>query len=398
MVGAGLLYRVPAINNRLAWRLDAARAYVRGVLDPIEEAPTPLPYTPQASETSAVTASATATITLTPPGPTATFTPSSTPLPASVVLEAPDYVVQDWNNCGPATLVMNMSYYGWEGTQLDIARVIKPAREDRNVNIEELIYYVRNNAGWLSAEFRVGGDLDLLKAFIAAGIPPIVEEGFELDIGYWPNDDRWAGHYLLLTGYDEAAQTFIAQDSFVGADQVVSYEALDQRWKAFNRVVLLVYLPHQEETVKALLGAHWDVEVNRQAALDFAQAEIEADSQDAFAWFNLGTNLVYFEQYGQAANAFDEARNIGLPQRMFRYQFGPFFAYFHSLRTDDLLALTEYALRITENSEETLLWHGWGLYRQGDSAGAIEYFRLAYWANPTSPDALYALEFMGASP
>ena len=27
----------------------------------------------------------------------------------------------------------------------------------------------------------------------------------------------------------------------------------------------------------------------------------------------------------------------GLPQRMLRYQFGPFFAYFHTGRIDDLL-------------------------------------------------------------
>ena len=40
----------------------------------------------------------------------------------------------------------------------------------------------------------------------------------------------------------------------------------------------------------------------------------------------------------------------------------------------------------------------WGLYRQGDSAGAIESFRLALEANPFSVDAQYALEFMGASP
>ena len=50
--------------------------------------------------------------------------------------------------------------------------------------------------------------------------------------------------------------------------------------------------------------------------------------------------------------SYDQARKLGLPQRMLRYQFGPFMAYFHTQRNDDLMTLTEYALKITPNSEE----------------------------------------------
>jgi hypothetical protein len=45
-----------------------------------------------------------------------------------------------------------------------------------------------------------------------------------------------------------------------------------------------------------------------------------------------------------------------------------------------------------------LLWKGWALYNLGDNLGAIEAFRKSYWANTTSFDAQYALDFMGASP
>ena len=103
--------------------------------------------------------------------------------------------------------------------------------------------------------------------------------------------------------------------------------------------------------------------------------ETEADSTDSYAWFNLGTNLVYFEKYAQAAQAYDQARKIGLPQRMLRYQFGPFFAYFHTARIDDLLALTDYALKRTPNSEEALLWRGWAMYRKGDREEATKLFQ-----------------------
>ena len=93
-----------------------------------------------------------------------------------------------------------------------------------------------------------------------------------------------------------------------------------------------------------------------------------------------------------------QAREIGLPQRMFRYQFGPFHAYFHTNRYEDLLALTEYGLKITPNSEEANLWKGWALYNLGEPIKAVESFRDSYWANLKSFDAKYALDFMGATP
>ena len=58
--------------------------------------------------------------------------------------------------------------------------MVKPLAEDRNVNPEELVYYVRTHAGWLNAEFRVGGDIELLKQLVAAGFPVMIEESFYL--------------------------------------------------------------------------------------------------------------------------------------------------------------------------------------------------------------------------
>jgi tetratricopeptide (TPR) repeat protein len=315
-----------------------------------------------------------------------------------VTLPAPAYEQQTMNNCGPASLAMVLRFYGWDGKQADIASLIKPLDDDRNVNVEELVYYVRNRAGWLKAEFRVGGSLDLLKRLMAAGLPVMVEESFYIDQPFWPNDDLWAAHYLLLTGYDDASQTFTGQDSFHGADQKVAYATLDNYWHIFNRVYILVYRPEQEEAVKSILGGDWDPNLNRQHALATAQAEAQSNPRDAFAWFNVGSNLVFFGRYAEAASTYDTARNLGLPQRMLRYQFGPFFAYFHSGRTEDLLALTEYALQRTLNAEEALLWHGWALYRKGDTAGAAADFRKALKANPNGQDAKNALNFVGASP
>lgn len=391
-----LVYRLPGVHSRLAWRLDFALAYLRGLINPVEQVPTPLPkaetFTVRLTPTVPVASPTTAAS----PTPLATPTavPSPTPLPVSVSLPAPQWEKQDINNCGPAALAMHLRFFGWEGDQETIAQIIKPYREDRNVNVEELAYYVRNYAGWLHIQYRVGGDLNLLKRILAAGLPVMIEETFYFEEPFWINDDLWAAHYQLLTGYDESQQVFTAQDSFHGPNQSVPYSQVDSYWQAFNRVYILIYLPHQETTVKEILGDHWDVDYNRQHALAVALAETQREPENAFAWFNLGTNLVYFERYIEATDAYDRARQIGLPQRMLRYQFGPFMAYFHTGQIEELIALTEYALKITPNSEEALLWHGWAMYRKGNIAQALKDFQQALTENPNYVDAQYALDFV----
>ena len=394
------LYQIPRINRAVSWRMDIALTYARSLLRPAGKLPTPA-VNVQAGGTLPTPIAHTPTDTP-EPQPTPLFTPMPTriptPIPGRVQLTPPAYDEardkQDWNNCGPATLALYLRYYGWEGDQFDISEVIKPTRDDRNVNVDELVYYVRNHSGWLNAEFRVGGDLEMLKKLLAAGFPVMIEETFKTDRQYFVGDDLWAGHYLLVTGYDDAAQQFTVHDSEAGPNRKLTYAELDKNWQSFNRVYMLAFPAEMQPALESVLGEHWDVEINRQKALEASEKETQSDPDNAFAWFNYGTNLTYFESYNEAAAAFDTARTIGLPDRMLRYQFGPFISYFHSLRTDDLMALTEYALFITRTSEEAMLWRGWGLYRQGESQDAINLFRAALKIHPEYQDAFYAIDYV----
>ena len=397
---AGLVYQIPAVHDRLSWRVDFGLTYLRGIVFPVEALPTAIPKTRAAIVPNLSSApKTTITPTSTPEvKESSTPTPSPTSLPPAALLPAPEWEKQDINNCGPASLTMYLRFYGWESDQEEIADLLKPFPEDRNVNVEELVYYVRTQAGWLNAEYRVGGSLEMIKQFISAGIPVMVEESFYFEEPYWINDDLWAAHYFLVTGYDDNAQLFTGQDSFHGADRQVAYLELDKYWQSFNRVFILIYTADQKSLVQAILGENWDPNVNRQNALDIALSETEEDPGNAFAWFNLGSNLTYFERYIESTDAFDQARELGLPQRMLRYQFSPFIAYFHTGQLDDLIALTEYALEITPNSEEAWLWHGWAVYRSGDSIQARDDFQQALQENPNYEDAKYALEFVKENP
>jgi hypothetical protein len=418
---AYLVYQIPYVNYRLSWRLDGFETYVYSLMHPVagylptavpgkttevvsenipvdvpESASKPVVLTPTGSSATEQATSA-AILAADPteiPGPSATPQASPTPLPSRVLLQPPLWEREDWNDCGPATLSLYLKYWGWKGDQFVIQKVIKPLRADRNVNVDELTGYVHDNVTSLNAEYRVGGTVDLLRQFIANRIPVAIEESLRIDQSYLTNDDHWAGHYILITGYDDKFQVFFVQDTELGKDHVVPYKELDRAWQSFNRVYIMIYPPDQEQTVKNLVGSDWDADTNRQHALDTAKAETQSDPKNAYAWFNMGSNLVYFEKYTEAATAYDTARNLGLPQRMLRYQFGPFIAYFNGGRNDDLLSLTQYALNVTPNSEEDMLWRGWGLYRQGDKVGAVDMFTKALAARPGYGDAIYALKYV----
>jgi len=391
---AVLLLQIPAVKSAVSWRYEKFTIYVKNIIDPPGPVPTALPVTPAPStQTPEVTGALEVSTPTASPLPTATLEP----LPAQVSLPSPPYEQQTPNNCGPATLSMALHLYGWEGDQADIAAQIKPVLQDRNVNPEEMAYYVRNFAGWLNIQYRVAGDLNTLKKLLAARYPVIVESvtGLDPNDALGPSDDLWAAHYLLLTGYDDATRAFTIQDSYHGADLTISYEQLEAEREPFNNLYMLLYFPQNEAELQALLGADWDPDANRQRALDEAQAATAANPNDAYAWFNLGSDLVHFERYSEAAQAYDKSREIGLPLRMFRYQFGPFWAYFHDNRIDDLLVLTDYARGVTEMSEEAWLWYGWALYRQNDFKGAKAAWQKALSIND-SPyvDARNALEYV----
>lgn len=347
LLAAGVLLIVKA--DAFAIRFDRAATWLHFAFDPVSSpqiaASEPLPDT---------------RVLL--PSFQAVVTPAAqTLLPAKVTLAPPPFDpkkdMQGWNNCGPATLALALRYWGWQGDQTTIAGVIKPNDQDRNVNIEELAEYAQQYAG-LQAVYRVAGDLETLKRFISAGYPVIVETSFNLTESFWPGDDRWSSHFVLLTGYDDTLSTFTAQDVFNGPDTAIPYAKLNEDWRSFNYLYMVLYPADENSAVAALFGSDWSVSTNWQKAAALALAAADDESRDPFTWFNLGASLTALQQYDQAWLAFEKSRQLGLPQRMLRYQFSIFEAAYETGHASDLLALTAYALEITPNSEEAFYWQG----------------------------------------
>lgn len=395
-----LLAGAARYQTALAWRVEMARA---AVLDwrsgRSETVPTPAAQAERATPAPAATVAnsfddrprPTAQPPTALPSPTVAVPATQAPLPPQASLTGFRFEYQDINNCGPTTLAMALSYWGWEGDQQKIADLIRPVARDKNVRWDELIYYVQTQAGWLDALFRVGGTVEGVQRLIANGYPVMIATGYTVEQG-------WVGHYLLLTGYDDAAQTFTLQDATGGPDRVVPYADIDAEWQQFNRLYLVVFPLDDRGKILGLLGPEADEAANRQRALDAAQAETERDPENAFAWFNLGSNLNYFDRYAEAAQAFDQARTLGLPWRMMFYQFGPYRAYFNVGRYQDVIDVSTAALDARPDLEENFYWRGWARYMLDDAPGAVSDFRAALKVNPNFEDARASLEQLGASP
>lgn len=332
--------------------------------------------------------------------PTPTATPE--PLPTFVRLEGLHRIQQSFNNCGPANLTQVLNWYGDETSQSQAASYLKPNPEDRNVSPWQLSDYVNEFTG-LSSTAHSGGDLELLKRFVAAGYPVVIEKGYEPNT---TNSQGWFGHYLTVFGYDEEKQEFYSMDSFLPMDEKVgradSFETIDAYWKHFNRTFYVVHQPVQKAEVESILGKDMlDPMTMWEMTAIQAQSEIGANPDDPFAWFNLGTSLTRLgeltgnaEFYENGAAAFDEARTIGLPPRKLWYEFRPYIAYMKVGRFDDMLALADTILATQggQNVEETFLYKGHALLFQGDVAGAADSYKRALELNENFYPAQIALQ------
>ncbi len=313
-------------------------------------------------------------------------------LPVSYQLNGMTHIYQTWNNCGPATLTMALTFYGMEANQQTAAAWLKPNYEDKNVSPWQIAEYVNTQLpGTLRALIRQNGSADLLKLLISRDLPVMVEAGYDP-----PNDPQgWMGHYLTVFGYDDARGVFITHDSFNGPGYTYEYAYFDRFWRHFNRLYIVIYPFAREAEVLALLGEDADEEANWRRALEAARAEAIADQQDPFAWFNLGTNFVALGDHTSAAIAFDQARNVGggLPFRMLWYQFGPFEAYYHVGRYNDMIVLAQALLNDGGGHfvEETFYYGGLARAGLGEMQRARDNLQQAIFLNPNFTPAREAL-------
>src|SRR5688572_30068750 len=209
-------------DTRVRFRVQELYGSVRGlvveqpVIVPTSVSAAALPtFAPTMTPTPAPSATpqpAAVAFTATPAPSLTAIPPSPTPLASEALLTGFNHEYQLFNNCGPASLAMTLSFWGWEGTQKTAATVLKPNQDDKNVSPIELYDYAVTQG--YDAYIRNNGDVDVLRRFISAGYPVLVEKGFNCEKG--ENCSGWFGHYSVFAGYNDAEEYFVMQDSYRG--------------------------------------------------------------------------------------------------------------------------------------------------------------------------------------
>jgi tetratricopeptide (TPR) repeat protein len=403
-VAIGVALAMPTLSPHLDNLVYRARTYYRKLMPHPKYLPTPVSTAVAAGPTPA--APVQAQLPESTPTPTATLFPTSTPVATSlteqVIVSSPspaptvalqsvgssvqlsgvNHQWQTWNNCGPATVTMNLSYFGRPQLQADAAPFLKPNRDDKNVSPEELAAYARTTG--LEALVRRGGSIEQLKLLLSNNLPVLAET-------WLVHEDDGLGHYRLVTGFDDTTGQFNTFDSLNGPNFKVSYQQFDSDWRVFNRTYVLVYPLEQAETVAAIIGPDMDDTVMDERLLAEATAEAEANPNDAIAFFNQGDALTRLGRFQEAVAVFDRARQLGLHWRRLWYQFTPFEAYYAAGRYQDVLDLTEATLKGSGGLEEAYYYKGLALRALGQP-GAEQEFQAALDYNPNFAAAAEAMQ------
>ncbi len=308
--------------------------------------------------------------------------PTSTPfpVPASFVLEGMGLEYQTMNNCGPANLSMNITYWGWPTNQHITEDALKTHKDDRNVMLQEMLDYAEANTN-LKGQLRYGGDMEIVKRLLSNGFPVLLERG------HTDEEQGWMGHYSIVTAYDDSTQTVQIPDTLLGI-MSMTYAELERDWWHFDGIYLVIYPLEHEDEVLALLGEDSDSAQNLENTLAKLENRItQVDGQDLFfALYSKGSVLVEQGDYLAAAQVYDQAFLVysqlepgQRPWRITWYQVGPYLAYYYSGRYQDVLTLADQTIANTSFAElpETWYWGGQSALMMGDKDTAARYFRKA---------------------
>ncbi len=123
-----------------------------------------------------------------------------------------------------------------------------------------------------------------------------------------------------------------------------------------------------------------------------------------FAWWNRGDNLAELQDYGSAANCFDEAFKLyptipedKRPWRVMWYRTGPYKAYFGVGRYQAVIDLATTTLDAMSEPylEESYYWRARAEWELGNDQGAAADFRQSLVLHANFGPTVYQMELLG---
>ena len=314
--------------------------------------------------------------------------------PPRKVLDGGTHVFQTFNNCGPASLSMALSYFGMHISQDELGQELRPYQnpegnnDDKSVTFEEMAKKAEEYG--LTAYHRPNGTIELLKLFITYDMPVITRTTTT------PVED--VGHYRVVKGYDEGSRTLSQDDSLQGRSLQYSYDEFDTLWQRFNYEYVVLVPMEKKEIAETILGGEADFKTSWANAVKNAEQQLGKNPNDIYARFNLSVALYHVGEYKRSVAEFEKVESM-LPFRTLWYQIEPIQAYFKLGDFQKVLGMTEGILNNSNRAfSELYLIRGETYRKMGQDGHAISEFEKAYFYNQNLISAKKALESARRNP
>jgi len=300
------------------------------------------------------------------------------------LVKLPVQEYQSFNNCGPTTLAMVLRWAGKDVTGTELGKVMRPYQHPKGDNDDKTVFaeeYARHARGYgMGAVVRVGGSVEMLKRLVANGFPVTVKTLLH------SNDD--IAHFRIVTGWDDAKQIIIQNDSYEGKNKQFKYSEWLSEWQPYNYVYIVVYQPDQEAKVKAILGEEWEEEGAWQRAYDRATQEARLNPGLIYPVFNQVTSLYHLGRFDESVRLFETIES-DLPRRTLWYQIEPIEAYLALGEYQKVLTITEKVLQDNNRAySELYLQRGKAYEKLGQLEAAKREYGLALKYNQNLPEAV----------
>ncbi|MBV8084788.1 MAG: C39 family peptidase [Chloroflexi bacterium] len=195
--------------------------------------------------------------------------------PPSASLGPLSHIVQTMNNCGPASVAEVLGYWGVKKTQGEVQAVLRADGNPGGMSPFGMPSYARSFG--LSTLMGAGGSDDLVKAFIANGLPVIVSQWVSLGDHY--------GHYRPIQAYDDQRGVFISSDPYLGDNHAISYNEFDAIWASNNDRFYVIYPPSKQPVVDSIVAAAgWDPTDSYMADIAIQQARLSGGVGAPAGW------------------------------------------------------------------------------------------------------------------
>lgn len=297
-------------------------------------------------------------------------TPSPFAIPNTYRLSGGKHVFQTFNNCGPASFSMALSYYQIDESQYTLGQRLRPWQnsvgdnDDKSVTLDELAKEAENYG--FRAYHRPLGNIEIVQKFVANDIPVITRTWLK------PNED--IGHYRVVKGYNQTSGQILQDDSLQGKNLWYEYDEFNEIWKKFNYEYLVLIPEDKLKIAKDILKEDVNEMTAWSKAVSAARQELAKNTNDIYARFNLSVALYNIGDYQASVREFEKVEN-SLSSRTLWYQIEPIKAYYEVGNYDRVFEITNNILQNNNRAFSELYLLRGNIY---ENMGNIEAARQEY--------------------